>query len=113
MDQDRLQRQAALRARAEEAIKAALAAAEARAHPLSAAAADAMAAVELACWDPRLQPGDRLALIDDALRLLTPLKELAGSGRAARPALIAEVSRRTNDLLRRYAQFVRAERASS
>jgi hypothetical protein len=106
MDRDLPNRQTALRARAEEAIRAALAAADAHAHPVTSVLADAMAAVDLACWDPGLEPTDRLALIDEALRLMIPLKELATVGRAARPNLIAEVSRRTSGLLRRYAALI-------
>jgi hypothetical protein len=112
MDRDWLRRQAASRTRATEAMMAAVAAAESRA-PSRGAVADSIAAVKLACWDPTLDPGDRLALIDDALLMMTPLKELAGAAQAARPELILETYRRTNDLLRHYAQFVRAERASS
>jgi hypothetical protein len=106
MDKESTRRQLALRARAEEAIEAALAAADARVPELAVVVADAMAAVDLSCWDPSLGPGDRLALIDDALRLMGPLKELVGAAHAARPALVAQVYRRTNDLLRRYAQLV-------
>jgi hypothetical protein len=108
MDRDPLRRQAALRARASEAILAALAAADARAPSVGAAVADAIAAVELVCWDFNLDPGDRLALIDDALLLMTPLKELAGAAQSARPALIVESLQRTGDLLRQYARLTRA-----
>ena len=113
MDRDRLKRQAALRTRATEAIAAAVAAAESRAASIGVVVADSIAAVTLACWDASLGPGERLALIDDALLLMTPLKELAGADQAARPALIVETYRRTNDLLRRYARLVRGERAGS
>jgi hypothetical protein len=113
MDEDRSWRQLALRARADEAITAALAAADARAPLQCLVVSDALEAVNLACWDPALDPGDALALIDNALRLTASLKELTGADDAARPALIADVYRRTSDMLRRYARFVRAGRAGS
>ena len=107
------ERQTALRARADEAIRAALAAADARAPSLGLVLADAMEAISLVCWDSTLDAGDKLALIDDALLLIPPLRRLARAPQDARPAQIAEVFRRTNDLLRRYAQLVRAERSGS
>lgn len=111
MDRDWEERQAALRARADEAIRAALAAANARAPLPSLVVESAMAAAKLACWDQALEPRDRLILIDDALRLLRALKELARAPQAARSERIVELFRQTNDLLRRYAGFVRAQRA--
>ncbi len=66
-----------------------------------------MASINLVCWDSSLETADRLALIDEALLLIVPLKELSGAARAARSVLILEVVRRTNSMLRRYARFVR------
>ena len=109
MDRNEAERQAALRARAEEAIEAALAAANARAPIPSLIVDSAMSAVRLVCWDGSLDARSRLVLIDDALRLLAALKGLAHSPEPARPALIVELLRGTNALLRRYAAFVGAE----
>ena len=103
-------RQIALRARADEAIVAALAAADARAKSFGGVVADASEAIGFVCWDSSLPPRERLSLINDALRMLSILKELAGAAHATRPAMIAEVYRRTNDLLQRYATFIRAGR---
>jgi hypothetical protein len=101
-------RQTALRARADEAIMAAVAAVDARAPSLGIAVANAMEAIGAVCWDFGLAPGDRLSLIDDALRMLPLLKGLARAAQAARPAMIVEIYRRTDDLLSRYARFIRA-----
>lgn len=110
MDREGLQRQAALRARAAEAIAAALAAADSRAPSIGDASGDAIAAVKLACWDAALDPDDRLVLVNEGLRLLAVLKELAVAPQASRPGLIVEIFRRTNALLRLYARFVQAQR---
>lgn len=110
MDQ---RRQAALRKRADDLISAALAAADVRSRLLTGAVSDAMAAVELTCWDDSLAPSDRLSLIDEALRLMSLLKEFGQAPAAARPALAADALRLSNGLLRRYARLVRAERTGS
>jgi hypothetical protein len=102
-----------MRLRANEAMTAALAAADARAPFLGVLVEDAMASIDLVCWDSTLDLRDRLALIDDALLLIASLKALSGSAQAAPPEMIVEVVRRTNGLLCRYARLVRAERASS
>jgi hypothetical protein len=107
MDQDWAERQAALRARAKEAITAALSAAKNREPSLGALLTESMDAITLACWDAVLAPSDRLVLLDDALLLLASLKTLAGAPPAGRPALLAEVYRRTAGMLRRHARLVR------
>ncbi|HEX4047263.1 MAG TPA: hypothetical protein VH309_05490 [Elusimicrobiota bacterium] len=108
MDSDRPEREAALRTRADEAITAALAAADDSEPSLDAVLADSTEAIALTCSDDGLPPGDRLALLDDGLRLLASLKALAGAAQSARPMLLARIYRRSNDLLRRYARLVRA-----
>jgi hypothetical protein len=110
MDPDWEKSQLALRARAEEAISAALAAADARAPIPGIVVESTMAAVKLACWDQSLEPRDRLLLIDDALALLWALKELPRASEAARPELTVHLLRRCTDLLRRYAEFVRVRK---
>ena len=97
--------------RANEAMTAAFAAVDACAPTLGAVVADTMDCINLACWDSRLEPIDRLALIDEALLLIAPLKKISGASLEARAALIVEVVRRTTGMLRRYAQLVRGERA--
>lgn len=113
MDRDGLSRQTALRLRADEAITAALAAADARAPSLPALVEDTMASIDLACGDNTLGARDRTALIDAALLLLASMKTLLRAPQAARPGLTLEVVRRTNALLRRYARLVRAGRTGA
>jgi hypothetical protein len=102
-----------MRLRANEAMMAALAAADACAPFLPVLIEDTMTSIDLVCEDATLDLCDRLVLIDDALLLIASLKKLSDAAHAARPELIVEVVRRTNSMLCRYAQFVRAERASS
>jgi len=104
MDRERLNRRMAMRLRADEAMKAALAAADACAPSLAVLLEDTTASIKLACGDSTLRPCDRLALIDDALALIDSMKHLLRAGQAARPELIMEVLRRTSGLLRRYAR---------
>jgi hypothetical protein len=106
MDADGSKRQDALRARADEAMREAAAAADA-ASAAAAVVADSIAAATLVCWDRALDPRDRLALIDAVQGLLPALKELAEGPPPGRSALVVEVLRRTNELLRRYARLVR------
>lgn len=113
MDRDWLSRQAAMRVRANEAMMAALTAADARVPSLPALIEDTMTSINLVCEDAALDLCDRLVLIDDALLLIATLKKLSEEAQAARPEMILEVVRRTNLMLCRYAQFVRSERASS
>lgn len=88
--------------RAEEAMREALASAEP-----DGFVRDALESISLACGDPALAPKDRLALIDDAKRLIPLLKKSLGNpGRA----LLLEIVERTNVLLRRYARSVRGGR---
>ena len=108
MDRNWGGREAALRGRAETVIAEALAAAGSRAPSLGGIVVDAMDAVTLVCWDETLPPRDRLLLINDSLPLLATLKSLARAPQDSRPALIAEVLKKTNDLLRRHAFLVRA-----
>lgn len=110
MDQDEARRKAALQARAEEAMAAALAAARSRVPIPGIVVESAMTAVKLACWDEELEPRERLLLIDDALRLLGALKELPNAPPAARPDLVVALLQGTNELLRRYADFVRVRK---
>lgn len=113
MDRDRLNRQTAMRLRADEAMKAALAAADACAPSLAIFIEDTTTSIKLACEDSTLDLRDRLVLFDDSLLLLATLKKLLRAPQAARPELIMEVGRRTSGLLRRYIRFVRAARAGS
>ena len=110
MDRDEAQRRAALRARAEEAMAAAVAAANARVPIPGIVVESAMTAVKLACWDEGLEPRERLLLIDAALRLLSALKELPRAPEIERPTLVLELLRGTNELLRLYAGFVRVRK---
>lgn len=110
MDGDR---QTAMRRRADEAMAAALAAADDCPPALAVFLEDAMASIDLACRDATLDRRDRLALIDDALRLVATLRKLLGTPGAGRHDLIMEVFRGTNGLLCRYARCVRAERPGS
>lgn len=113
MDQDGLGRRTALRLRADEAMKAALAAADARAPSLPVFIEDTMASIDLACGDEALDARDRVALIDAALLLLASMKTLLRAPRDSRPELMIEIVRRTNALLRRYARLVRTGRAGA
>jgi hypothetical protein len=106
MDQDEARR-AALQARAEEAMAAALSAARSRVPIPGIVVESAMTAVKLACWDEGLEPRERLLLIDDSLRLLAALKELPRAPVERRPDLVLELLEGTNQLLRRYADFLR------
>ncbi len=85
----------------------AVAAANARAPISGVVIESAMTAVNLACCDVGLEPRERLLLIDEALRLLSTLKELPRAPEGARPGLVVALLRGTNELLRRYADFVR------
>lgn len=113
MDRDRLRHQNAMRLRANEAMMAALAAAEDRAPSLGGLVEDTMASINLVCGDFTLALRDRLALIEEALLLIASLKEILGAAQEARVELSVEVVRRTNGLLCRYARLVRVERAGS
>lgn len=94
-----------MRARADEAMAAALAAADGTLAP-AAVIRDTMASIKLVCEDAALAPRDKLALLDDALVLVASVKKLV---RAAQPSpeAVMEVLRRTNGLLRRYTRLVR------
>lgn len=109
MDQDEARR-AALRARAQEAMAAALAAARSRVPIPGIVVESAMTAVKLACWDEGLEPRERLILIDDALRLLSTLKSLPRAPEPDRPELILQLLNKTNELLQRYSDFVRVRK---
>lgn len=102
-----------MRARTNAVIMEALAGAHSYAPSLPEIVTDTIKAVTLACWDLALDPSDRLVLIDAALQLMAALKELTEAAQAARPGLIAAVSRRTDDMLRLYAQLVRIERTGT
>lgn len=102
-----------MRLRADEAMKAALAAAEACAPSLASFIDDTMTSIDLVCEDSALDPRDRLVLIDDARRLIDSMKKLLVAAPAARPELIMEIVQRTSSMLCRYTRFVRAERAGS
>lgn len=107
MDDEELRRRIALRMRANEAMTEALASAAPGAPAPDGVVDDALESITLACGDAALAPKDRLALIDDAQRLIPLLKESLG---APGPALILEIVERTNVLLRRYARSVRGGR---
>lgn len=104
MDRDRLSRQAAMRLRADEAMTAALAAADACAPSLTVFIEYAMNSINLVCEDSTLDLRDRLALIDDALVLIDSMKKLLRAPHEARSELIMEILRRTSGLLGRYAR---------
>src|SRR3569832_1761692 len=110
MDQEEARRRAALQARAEEAMPAALAAARSRVPIPGIVVESAMTAVKLACWDEELEPRERLLLIDDALHLLAALKTLPRAPESARSELILDLLNKTNALLQRYADFVRVRK---
>lgn len=110
MDSDEARRRAALHARAEEAMAAALAAARSRVPIPGIVVESAMTAVKLACWDETLEARERLLLIDDALRLLSALKSLPRAPESARADLILDLLNKTNALLSRYADFVRVRK---
>jgi methylase of polypeptide subunit release factors len=110
MDQEEARRRAALQARAEVALAAALAAARSRVPIPGIVVESAMTAVKLACWDEELEPRERLLLIDDALRLLATLKSLPRAPESARPELILDLLGKTNQLLQRYSDFVRVRK---
>jgi hypothetical protein len=104
MDRDR---RTALRLRADEAMRAALAAADDRAPSLAALIETTMASINLVCDDAKLDPRARLLIIDDALRLLASLKKLLRAAQTPPPEAVMEVLRRTNGLLCRYTRLVR------
>lgn len=93
-----------MRLRADEAMKAALAAAEDCPPSLAIFLEDTMASINLVCADSTLDLRDRLVLIDDALLLIGSMKKLLRAGQEARPALIGEILRRASGLLCRYAR---------
>jgi hypothetical protein len=96
-----------MRLRADETMKAALAAANAGAPSLAVLIENTMTSINLVCDDAKLEPRARLLIIDDALLLLASLKKLLGAAQAAPPEAIIEVLRRTNGLLCRYTRLVR------
>jgi len=101
------QQRAALHARAVAAMAGAVAAVNARVLLPDVAIASAMTAVNLACWNARLEPRERVLLIDESLLLLRTLKELSRAPENARPGLTIELLRGTNELLKRYADYAR------
>lgn len=101
MDNDPVQ--AALRARAEEAMAGALSAAQARVPIPRLMVETALGAVRLACWDAGLKTADRLSLVEESMDLLAALREFTEAPEAARLDRGRAILRRTNDLLRRYA----------
>lgn len=104
MERDRLSRQTAMRLRADEAMKAALAAADDCPPSLGILIEDTMATINLVCADSALDLRDRLVLIDDALLLIGSLKKLLRAAQEARPELIRKILRLTSALLCRYAR---------
>ena len=100
------QHQTAMRVRADEAMAAALAAADDALEPVSLIR-DTLASIKLVCEDAALAPRDKLSLIDDALELLASVKKLVRAAQAPLPEALMEVLRRTNALLRRYTRLVR------
>lgn len=97
--------------RADEAMKAALAAADAPPPALAVFIEETMASIDVVCQDPKLDLRLRVLLIDDALLVLAALKKLLNAAQESRPERILDVVRQTNGLLSRYTRFVRAERA--
>ena len=97
-----------MRRRAEEAMEAALAAADDGASALAACIETAIAAIRFVCEDAELDPRDRVTLIDDALLMLASLKDIVRTANGSPFELTTEVFRRTNGLLRRYSGLVRA-----
>jgi hypothetical protein len=98
---------AAMRLRADEAMTAALAAADDGASSLALLVRSTMSSIHLACDDAGLDPRARVLIIDDALLLLASLKKLLREAQPPPPEAVMEVLRRTNGLLRRYTRLVR------